>query len=213
MITVLLAEDHNIVREGLRALLEEQPDFVVVGQAEDGHQAVELASALCPHVVVMDIIMPRLNGLEATCRLCALPTPPKVVILSQHNREEYIYQALKAGAGGYLLKDSIADELIAAIRAVTQGEQFLSAQISPQLLEAYIQRRGGVGPEVLTPREREVLQLIAEGHTNRQIAAILDISVKTVEKHRSNLMDKLDIRDVASLVRFAIAHGIIQAQE
>jgi RNA polymerase sigma factor (sigma-70 family) len=213
VIDVLLAEDHTIVREGLRALLEEQGDFTIVGQAEDGHQAVELVSSLSPHVVVMDIVMPRLNGLEATQRIRDLPNPPEVLILSQHDREEYVYQALRAGARGYLLKDSIADELIMAIHAVARRERFVSARISPESVEAYIQRRGAPALERLTPREREVLQLIAEGYTNRQIAGELNISTKTVEKHRSNLMNKLNIHDLASLVRFAVAHGIVHPKE
>ncbi len=213
MIDILLAEDHTIVREGLRALLQEHGEFAVVGQAEDGQQAIELAASLHPDVVVMDIVMPRLNGLEATSRIRDLPNPPEILILSQHDREEYVYQALRAGARGYLLKDSIADELITAIHAVARRERFVSALISPEAVESYIQRRGGPALERLTTREREVLQLIAEGHTNRQIAGELNISTKTVEKHRSNLMTKLNIHDLASLVRFAVAHGVVHPRE
>ena len=213
MINIVLAEDHAIVREALRALLEEQGEFRVVGQAEDGREAVDLVACLRPHVVVMDIVMPRLNGLEATIRLRELPNPPEVVILSQHDREEYVYQALKAGAKGYLLKDSVAGELAAAIRAVALHERFISARISQEAVESYTQRRGGPVFERLTAREREVLQLIAEGHTNRQIAKVLALSTKTIEKHRSNLMDKLDIHDVANLVRFAVEYGIVRPRE
>lgn len=213
-ITVLLAEDHNLVREALRALLNEQDGLEVVGQAHNGNQAIELARSLKPDIVVMDISMPHLNGLEATERLAELRDAPRVIILSQHNQRDYVVKALLAGARGYLLKDSIADELIEAIFRVFQGETFLSDQLPRAEIEEYV-RRGEAAPTALaqlTPREREVLQLVAEGNTNRQIALMLTISVKTVEKHRYNLMDKLNIRDVAGLVRFAIENNVISAE-
>jgi DNA-binding NarL/FixJ family response regulator len=214
-ITVLLAEDHHLVREGLRALLEEQGDFKIVAQAEDGSQAIQLAESRRPDVVVMDIAMPNLNGLEATARLRQLPRPPQVIILSQYGREEYVVQALTAGASGYLLKGSVADELPRAIRAVFEGQTYLSEQIPRENIEELMRTRAGTTSplERLTPREREVLQLVAEGKTNRQIAAYLSISVKTVEKHRFNLMEKLNIRDVTGLVRFAMLHGIIETKD
>lgn len=213
-ITVLLAEDHHLVREALRALLTEQDGVEVVGQAQDGNEALELARSLQPDIAVMDISMPHLNGLEATERMRSLPHAPRVIILSQHSRRDYVVKALLAGARGYLLKDSIADELIEAIHAVFRGDTFLSDQLPQAEIEEYM-RRGQQVPSALdqlTPREREVLQLVAEGNTNRQIAVMLTISVKTVEKHRYNLMDKLNIRDVAGLVRFAIENNVISAE-
>jgi two-component system response regulator NreC len=212
--TIMLAEDHHLVREALRVLLEERTEVEVIGQAEDGAEAVELAQVLKPEIVVMDISMPNLNGLEATRRLMELGDPPQVIILSQHKRQEYVVQALQAGASGYLLKDSITDELIEAIQTVKEGLTYLSEQLPREEIMGLI-RRGETLPnpvERLTPREREVIQLVAEGYTNRQIAVKLSISVKTVEKHRYNLMDKLNMSDVTALVRFAVANGIVSAQ-
>jgi len=213
-IRVLLAEDHHLVREGLRLLLEGQGEFEVVGQAADGLQALSLAESQRPDVVVMDISMPNLNGLEATARLADLPLAPRIVILSQHRRHQYVVQALRAGASGYLLKDSVTDELTRAIRMVYDGDRFLSEQLPIDLIEDYLRLPEDESPlDALTPREREVLQLVAEGNTNRQIALRLSISVKTVEKHRFNLMEKLNIHDVTGLVRFAVLHGIIAVDD
>lgn len=214
-ISILLVEDHHLVREALRALIEEGHQFAVIGQAEDGNQALQMADRLKPNVVVMDIMMPHLNGLEATSRLRSLRYPPKVIILSQYHTQEYIVQALIAGASGYLLKDAAADELPTAIRSVIDGAMYLSAQIPRDIVEESLRRHESVDTpfQRLTPREREVLQLVAEGNTNRQIAHYLGISIKTVEKHRFSLMEKLNIRDVTGLVRFAIAHGIIQGDD
>ncbi len=212
---VLLAEDHNLIREALRALLEEMGSIEVVGQAKDGAEALQLAESLHPDLVVMDVGMPNLNGMEATRRMRQLDRPPDVIILSQYGRNEYVVQALLAGARAYLLKDSISDELLEAIEAVSQGETYLSEQFDRDEIMEYV-RRGEEIPsplDRLTPRERQVLQLVAEGHTNRQVAVKLSISVKTVEKHRFNLMDKLDIRDVTGLVRFAVAQGIVPAPD
>ena len=214
-IKVLLAEDHNLVREGLRALLEEMGDFKVVGQAQDGWQALDLAAQARPDVIVMDIAMPNLNGLEAVGRLREALNPAQIIMLSQHHEEAYVVQALLAGAVGYLLKDAVVDELPVAIRAVVEGEMYLSKGLPREAIEQGLKERESdlVPLERLTPREREVLQLVAEGNTNRQIASKLRISIKTVEKHRFNLMEKLGMRDVTALVRFAIANGIVSAQE
>ncbi len=213
-IKLLLVEDHHLVREALRALLEEHPDFKVIGQAEDGKLAIQKTEALQPDIVIMDVTMPNLNGIEATARLQELAHTPYVIILSQYRREEYVVQALMAGASGYLLKDSAADELPAAIRAVWLGETYLSKQLPVEDIQDFLRRREKMilPLDRLTDREREVLQLVAEGNTNRQIALYLNISIKTVEKHRASLMDKLKIRDVAGLVRFAIAQGIITTE-
>lgn len=210
-ITLLLAEDHHLVREALRALLEEHDQFNVIGQAQDGSEALKLTEELHPDIVIMDITMPNLNGLEAAARMKEMKRPPRIIILSQYRRDEYIAQAIISGANGYLLKDSAANELPAAIKAVFNGETYLSNELPIETVEAALNRHTEIiAPlERLTPREREVLQLVAEGNTNRQIAFKLGISIKTVEKHRSSLMDKLVIRDTAGLVRFAIAHGII----
>jgi RNA polymerase sigma factor (sigma-70 family) len=209
--TVLVVEDHNLVREALRALIEENPSLEVVGQAHDGSEALSLAEQTHPDLVIMDIMMPNLNGFEATKGMTALARPPKVVILSQYNREEYVLQALYSGASGYLLKDAAADELLLAIQAVSDGETYLSSQLDREAIEERLRQRGAVGSplERLTPRERQVLQLVAEGNTNRQVAINLGISIKTVEKHRFSLMEKLNIRDVTGLVRFAVSEGII----
>ncbi|GAB4479427.1 MAG: response regulator transcription factor [Anaerolineae bacterium] len=213
-IRVLLVEDHHLVREGLRLLLEEQGDFEVVGQAANGTEALQLIDSLRPDVVVMDISMPNLNGLETTARLSAMPRPPRVIILSQHKRHEYVVQALRAGANGYLLKDAVVNELSKAIHEVFEGRSYLSTELPLDVIEEYLRQQPDSSPlDLLTPREREVLQLVAEGNTNRQIAAHLSISVKTVEKHRFNLMEKLDIHDVTGLVRFAMLHGIIKSDE
>lgn len=211
MLNVLLAEDHAIVREGLRALLEEQGKYSVVGLAEDGMEAVSLAQKLHPDIVVMDISMPNLNGLEATRRIREIARTPEVIILSQHSRREYVVQAVISGAKGYLLKDSMMDELAFAIESVSRGEIYLSKLFNHEdIMDSVRRREPIISPmERLTPREKEVLQLVAEGNTNRQIASILTISTKTVEKHRFNLMEKLEIRDLAGLVRFAISEGMI----
>ena len=209
--TVLVVEDHNLVREALRALIEENPSLEVVGQAHDGSEALSLAEQTRPDLVIMDIMMPNLNGFEATRGMTQLPRPPKVVILSQYNRVDYVLQALISGASGYLLKDAAADELLLAIRAVSDGELYLSSQLDRETIEERMHQRGEIGSPIerLTPRERQVLQLVAEGNTNRQVAVNLGISIKTVEKHRFSLMEKLNIRDVTGLVRFAVSEGII----
>jgi DNA-binding NarL/FixJ family response regulator len=211
-IRVLLADDHTILRDGIRALLDDQVDMEVIGEAEDGHSTVKLVAKLTPDVVVMDIAMPLLNGLEATRQIQRDYPQVKVLILTMHENEEYIRQGLAAGALGYVLKDAAARDLLGAIRAVHQGEAVLSPAITRLVIEDYL-RWGDIRPadtsNGLTPREREVLQLIAEGYTNKEIAEILSLSVKTIQSHRTNLMSKLDLHDRGELIKYAIQKKII----
>ncbi|MER3458972.1 MAG: DNA-binding response regulator [Chloroflexota bacterium] len=212
-IRVILADDHTLVRKGLKALLAAYPHIEVVGEAADGREAVQLAEALRPHVVVMDINMPGLNGLEATDRIKRRCPEVNVLILSMHANEEYVLQVLRSGASGYLLKDSATEDLVAGIQAVTAGEAYLSPRISKTVIAEYVRRTEAEAQrrphELLTPREREILQLIAEGRTSKEIASELHLSIKTVETHRANLMDKLNIHNRAGLIRYAIRAGII----
>lgn len=215
-ITILLAEDHMIVREGFRKMLELDSDLVVVGEAQDGRQALALAQELRPDVVLMDIAMPRLNGLEATRQLHKALPDTKILILSAHNDDAYVKEATESGAVGFLLKQTSAHDVCRAIREVQKGRTFFSASISKRLGRLQPQPSGHEGmiqkmPALLTSREREVLQLIAEGKANKETAAELCISIKTVEKHRGNLMTKLDIHDTAGLTRHAIATGVIES--
>jgi DNA-binding NarL/FixJ family response regulator len=216
-ITVLLAEDHMIVREGLRALLQAEGDIAVVGEAETGRQAVQLAKRLRPAVVVMDIAMPLLNGLEATRRILKAVPATRVLILSAHGDDEYIRQVILLGAAGYLIKQTSADFLSKAIREVAKGGTFFSPSIAHRVHDLHPQSpigRAAVkkGKTALSSREVEVLQLIAEGKANKQVARELGISIKTVEKHRQHLMSKLDLHDTAGLTRYAIAAGIIESR-
>jgi len=214
-ITVILADDHTVVRQGLRALLDAEEDMQVVGEADNGRQAVQIAQRLRADVVVMDIGMPSLNGLEATRQITKESPGSKVLILSSYSDEEYVQQLTEAGATGYLIKQTASQDLVMAIREVKKGNAFFSPAISKRLLDHYQHAfvRGEPvkkGRSRLTSREMEVLQLIAEGHANKQIADKLFISIKTVEKHRQQLMDKLEIHDVAGLTRYAIRKGIIE---
>nr|HID14585.1 response regulator transcription factor [Anaerolineae bacterium] len=215
VVRVLLAEDHHLVRQGLRALLERQPGIEIVGEAADGLEALDLIQDLRPDVVLMDITMPGLNGLEVLRRVRSRLPEVRVLVLSVHEREEYVLRALQAGASGYLLKRSLSAELLLAIRAAQRGEVFLSPAVSQTIVNRFLQNASldetRTGYERLTPREREVFQLIAEGHTNQAIAHRLGISVRTVETHRANLMNKLDIHDVAGLTRLAIQLGLVEA--
>ena len=215
-VRVLLVDDHTVVRQGLRVLLEAEPDMCIVGEAETGRQAVQLTKKYLPDVVVMDIAMPMLNGLEATRQVLKEVPAAKVLVLSSYSDEEYVHQLTEAGAAGYLLKQTAATDLIKAIREVKKGNASFSPQISRRLLENYREAFLSGTPvrkrrDALTSRESEVLQLIAEGRPNKQIAAELCISIKTVEKHRQQVMNKLNIHDIAGLTRYAISKGIIEA--
>jgi DNA-binding NarL/FixJ family response regulator len=213
-ITILLADDHMLVRQGLRALLESEGDMSVVGEAENGRQAVQMAKRLHPDVIVMDIGMPLLNGLEATRQITKESLATKVVILSSYTDEEYVQRLTDAGAISYLIKQTAARDLVLAVRDARKGKAFFSPAISQRLLDVYRKafERGEPARSSghLTVREMEVLQLIAEGHSNRQIARELFISIKTVEKHRQQLMNKLAIHDVAGLTRYAVSKGVIE---
>jgi len=212
-IRILLADDHNVMRGGLRLLLERQPGFKVVAEAPDGRQAVEQAEASKPDIAVLDIAMPNLSGIEAAQRISAMLPHTRIIILSMHSDEGYVLRALKAGAKGYLLKDSAENDLIEAIKAVDEGKAFFSPEISNILVEDYVRemkRRGAEDSyELLTPREREILQMLAEGKSNKQIATVLDLSLYTVETHRRNLQDKLNLHSFAELILYAVRKGII----
>ncbi len=210
-IRILIADDHTLVRAGFRSLLEKLDDCEVVAEAGDGRQVLRLVEQLRPDVVLMDVKMPSLNGLEATALITRDYPSVRVVILSMYTTEEYVIQALRAGASGYLLKDAATTELQLAVQAAVQDEMYLSPSISKRVLQDYIQLVGSGGGmlDALTARQREVLQLIAEGRTTKEIAQILHISVKTAESHRAQLMERLDIHDVTGLVRFAIRIGLV----
>lgn len=215
VLRVLLADDHVLVRAGLRALLATFPDIAVVAETGDGREAVELVAATGPNIVLMDIGLPGLNGIEATARIVKEHPSVKVVILSMHANEEYIRQALRAGASGYLLKDAAPVELELALRAVARGETYLSPVISKRVVEEYLAQApaGADAPaQILTARQREILQLIAEGKTTKQIAALLGVSIKTVETHRADLMERLGIHDLAGLVRYALREGLARPE-
>jgi two-component system, NarL family, response regulator NreC len=208
MIRILLADDHALVRQGFRMILEAQPDMEIVGQAGNGNEAVELAEKLKPDVVVMDVAMPELNGTEATRRLAASTPRTRVLALSMHKDSVYVREILRAGARGYLLKDSGDTDLVAAVRAVAKGEGYISPAVSDAVLTDY--RKHVTDPlDLLTGREREVLQSIAEGKTNKEIATSLNLSVYTVEAHRGRIMEKLNLHSTGELVRFALRNGLI----
>lgn len=215
MITVLIADDHGIVRTGLKLLLDRVPDIKVTGEASDGREAVRLAVELRPDVVLMDIGMPLLNGLDAAAQIVAKNDRVAVIILSMYTDESYITRALEAGAKGYLVKDNADDDVERAIRSVVAGKPFFSPVIAESLLEDYMrlmkQRRVHDSYELLTEREREVLQLLAEGKSNKEAAAVLNLSPYTIETHRTNLMQKLSLHNTAEIVLYAVRKGIIMA--
>lgn len=210
-IRVLLADDHKLVRAGIRSLLERLPDVEVIAEASDGREAIRLVENNEPQIVLMDLAMPELNGLEATEHLTRTFPTVRVIILSIYADEEHVYQALRAGAAGYLLKGAATEELELAIRSVAQGETYLSPPVSKPVIMAYIRRTnsGLSSRERLSPRQTQILKLIAEGKTTKQVALELAISVKTVETHRSALMIRVGVRDVAGLVRYAVKIGLV----
>jgi len=212
-VRILLADDHGLVRRGLHYLLERSPSFQVVGEASDGRQAVQLAEKLKPDVVIMDIAMPNLNGLDATAQIVKKNPSTGVIILSMHSDETYLVRALSAGAKGYLLKDSAEADLLRAVEVVSQGRPFFSPAIAETLLEDYMRRLKQQNLtdsyDLLTDREKEVLQLLAEGKSNKEVAALLNLSLYTVETHRSNLMQKLRLHNTAEIVLYAVRKRII----
>ena len=212
-IRILLADDHTIIRSGLKLLLEQQPDFKVVAEANDGREAVQFVVTDHPDVAVLDIGMPQLNGIEATRQILATEPEVRVVILSMHSDEGYVLRALKAGARAYILKNSAESDLIRAIRTVNEGKSFFSPAISKMLLEDYVRQVQEKSVEdsydLLTPREREVLQLLAEGKSNKDVAAMLNLSLHTVETHRGNILQKLNLHGTPELILYAVRKGII----
>jgi DNA-binding NarL/FixJ family response regulator len=215
-ITVVLADDHTVVRQGLRALLEAEPDIAVVGEAATGREALQLTRTLLPDVVVMDIAMPVLNGAEATRQIIRQVPATRVVVLSSYSDDEYVRELTEAGAAGYLLKQAAVTDLVRAIREAMKGKSFFSPAVSRRLIDTYQQTLLQGVParrraSALTSRQAEVLQLIAEGKLNKQIAFELELSIKTVEKHRQQLMNKLGIHDIAGLTRYAISKGIVES--
>ena len=212
-IRILLADDHTVIRSGLRVLLERQPGFHVIAEAADGRETVELANTHVPDVLVVDVAMPKLNGIDAVRQIAAKHPEIAVVVLSMHSDESYVLRALKAGARGYLLKDSPEVDLISAIHAVHDGKAFFSPAISKMLAEDYLrqlQQRGAEDSyELLTVREREVLQLLAEGRSNKEVATVLGLSLYTVETHRANILEKLNLRGTPELILYAVRKGVI----
>jgi DNA-binding NarL/FixJ family response regulator len=207
-IRILLADDHAVVRQGFKMILAAQPDMEIVGEAGNGREALDLAGQLQPDVIVMDVAMPELNGIEATRRVADLSPRSRVLALSMHKDSVYVREILRAGARGYLLKDSISSDLLAAVRAIARGEGYLSPGVSDAVLNDY--RRHVTEPiDLLSSREREVLQMIAEGKTNKEIATVLNLSVYTVDAHRGRIMEKLNVHSVTDLVRFAVRSGLV----
>lgn len=210
---ILLADDHGIVRRGLKSLLESQPGLSVIGEAADGLEALRLCGELSPDLLIIDISMPLMNGIEVASRAQKLEPSPGVIILSMHADESYIMRALAAGARGYLVKDATDEDLIPAVRAVAAGKPFFSPTVAAVLMEDYVRqlRARGLSDsyELLTDREREILQLLAEGRSNKEVAALLDVGLSTVETHRANLMQKLNLHNTAEIVLYAVRKGII----
>lgn len=214
MIRVLIAEDHSLVRAGIRALLENQRDIHILGEASNGQEAVDLTRELKPDVLIMDIMMPRLNGIQAAVRIQEQKLPVRILLLSMYSDAGFVHQALQHGVKGYVLKSSVSDELIAAVHTVAEGRIHLSASISELVIESIAgpgpSLRSGNPLDMLSPREKEILQLVAEEHTSAEIAQMLFISEKTVEKHRASLMEKLNVRNMAGLVRMALKYHLVE---
>jgi RNA polymerase sigma factor (sigma-70 family) len=210
---IVLAEDHTILREGLKSLLSSSQDFEVIGEAADGREAIRCVEKLKPDLILIDLSMPRMNGMEAIREIRRISKEVKILVLTVHKSEEYVLATFKAGADGYVLKDATHEELLMAIQSVLKGRNYISPEISEKVLEGYLEGRKRLKSqtawETLTPREREILKLIAEGYKNKEIAEELCISVKTVEKHRSNLMEKLNLHNVQALTAFAIEKGLV----
>lgn len=210
---ILLADDHGIVRRGLRSLLESEPGVEVVGEAADGLEALRLATETAPDILILDVAMPKMNGIEVASRVQKLDRAPRVIILSMHTDESYIIRALAAGARGYLLKEATDEDLIPAIRSVMAGKPFFSPAVAAVLMEDYVrqlQSRGLTDSyHLLTDREKQVLQLLAEGRSNKEAATLLDLGVSTIETHRANLMQKLNLHNTAEIVLYAVRKGII----
>jgi len=213
MIRVIIAEDHLMVREGIRAMLERTGDMNILGEASNGHEAVEMTKELMPDVLIMDIMMPRMNGIQAAETIRDLKIPVNILLLSMHSDPELIYQALNCGAKGYVLKSSVGDELLLAVRTVANRQRYLSSPVSEIIIERAVKfgfnKKEDTPLSYLSPREKEIMQLIAEGHTNSEIAEMLLISGKTVEKHRSRLMKKMGARNLAGLVRLAVKYRLV----
>jgi DNA-binding NarL/FixJ family response regulator len=211
-ITIVVADDHKLFRAGLRSMLQSWPEIQIVGEAKDGHQAIRLVQELKPKVLLLDISMPGLNGIETLRKLKEIGTITRIIVLSMHSDRHYVTESIKAGARGYLLKDSTLEELVTGIGAVVRGEVHLSSRIAGVLVSDYVSLSSAVdGPaEILTSREREVLQQIAEGRSTKDVASLLNVSVKTIETHRKRIMDKLDVHSVAELTRYAIREKIIE---
>lgn len=211
---ILLAEDHSILREGLKSLLSTQPDIEITGEAEDGQQAIQQANALQPDLVLMDLTMPRMNGTDAIRAIKRRNPEMRVIVLTVHKAAEYVRTALEAGASGYVLKDDTHQELVTAIRTVIAGRTYLSPRICDQVVSGFLGRGASAAEtelpwETLTDREKAVIKLVAEGYKNREIAEFLSVSIKTVEKHRSNLMKKLDLHNASALTAYAIQNGLV----
>ncbi len=215
-VTIILADDHQIVRDGLRALLTVEPDFDVIGEAKDGLEVADMVDRLRPHVLVLDVMMPGLNGLEVTRQVSQRSPKTRILVLSMHANEAYILAALRNGAAGYILKEASAETLVDAIRVVVSGKRYLCPPLSDRAIEAYVQKAEASALDVyetLTSREREVFQLAAEGSSNIQIADRLSISPRTVEVHRAKIMQKLDLRTQTDLIRFALRRGIVSLED
>jgi len=216
MLRILIADDHEVARHGIRALLESHPGWVVCGEAKDGRETVELAERLTPDLILLDIGMPNLNGLEATRQILAMSPEAVILILTMHDTDHVVREVLRAGARGFLLKSDAGRDLVAAVEALQRQRTFFTTRVSQMVLDGYLDRAhresdtGDVSDDVLTSREREVIQLLAEGKTSKEVAVTLNLSVKTAETHRTNLMRKLNLHSVADLTRYAVRNGIVQ---